>query len=80
MKKNLHDNSLTTIENLHHQLFDLLDNKLVEHPMHFGSSLRGSMAYWTKCRVELTDMITQLGFPSFFFTLSAADTKVARAA
>ena len=43
--------------------------------MRFGSSLRGTRAYWTKCQAELTDMITQLGCPSLFFTLSAADTK-----
>lgn len=43
--------------------------------MQFGSSLRGTRAYWTKCRFELTDMITQLGCPYLFFTLSAADTK-----
>lgn len=75
LKKNLHDNSSTTIENLCHQLSDLPDNNLVEHLMRFGSSLRGTRAYWTKFQSELTDMITQLGFPSLFLTLSAADTK-----
>ena len=67
MKKNLHDNSPKTI--------DLPDNKLVENLMRFGSSLRGTRAYWTKFQAELTDMITQLGCPSFFFTLSVTDTK-----
>jgi len=43
--------------------------------MWFGSSLRDTRAYWTKFRSKLTDMITQLGCPSLFFTLSAADTK-----
>lgn len=43
--------------------------------MQCGSSLRATRAYWTKCRSKLTDMITQLGCPSLFFTLSAADTK-----
>jgi len=43
--------------------------------MWFGSSLRGTRAYWTKCQYELMDMITQLGCPYLFFTLSAADTK-----
>jgi ATP-dependent DNA helicase PIF1 len=75
VKKNIHDNSPTTIEALRQQLLDLPDNKLAEHLMHFGSSLRGTRAYWTKCRTELTDMITQLGCPTLFFTLSAADTK-----
>jgi hypothetical protein len=75
VKKNIHDNSPTTIEALRQQLLDLPDNKLAEHLMRFGSSLRGTRAYWTKCRTELTDMITQLGCPTLFFTLSAADTK-----
>ena len=36
---------------------------------------RSTRAYWTKCRSELTDMITQLGSPTLFFSLSAVDTK-----
>jgi hypothetical protein len=75
VKKNIHDNSPTTIEVLCQQLTDLPDNKLAEHLMRFGSSLRATRAYWTKCRTELTDMITQMDCPSLFFTLSAADTK-----
>ena len=47
-KKHLHDNSPITVEELRHQLSDLLDNKLVEHLMWFGSSLRGTRPYWTK--------------------------------
>lgn len=74
-KKHFHDNSPTTFKELHHQLSNLLDNKLVEHLMQFGSSLRGKRAYWTKCQSELTDMITQLGCPYLFFTLSATNTK-----
>ena len=74
VKKNLHDNSPTTIDNLRQQIYDLPDNKLVEHLMRFGSSIRGTMAYWTKFRAELTDMFTQLGCPYFFFTLTAPDT------
>ena len=74
-KKHLHDNSPTIVEELHHQLSDLLDNKLGEHLMWFGSSLRGIRAYQTKCRSELTNMITQLGCPYLFFTLSVPNTK-----
>ena len=73
--KKLHDKSRTTIEELRHQLSDLPDNKLVEHIMWFGSSLSGTRTYWTKCQSELTNMITQLGFPSLFFTLSATNTE-----
>ena len=43
--------------------------------MRFGFSLRGTREYWLKCRSELRDMITQLGCPSLFFTLSEADIK-----
>ena len=75
MKKHLHDNSPTTIEELCHQISDLPNNKLGNHIMRFGSSLRGTRAYRTKCRSELTDMITQLGCPYLFFTLSVAVTK-----
>ena len=45
VKKNIHDNSTTTIEVLCQQLTDLPDNKLADHLMHFGSSLRGTGAY-----------------------------------
>ena len=58
INKHLHDNSPTTTEKLCHQLSNLPNNKLVEHLMQFGSSLIGTREYWTKCRSELTDMIT----------------------
>jgi len=41
--------------------------------MRFGHVLRGTCAYWTKCRVELCDLVQQIGSPTIFFTLSAAD-------
>ena len=43
--------------------------------MHFGSCLRGKKEYWNICHSELTDMISQIGCPTLFFTLSAVDTK-----
>lgn len=51
------------------------DEQLAEQVMRFGSSLRGTRSFWHKAKNELTDMISQLGCPTFFFTLSAADTK-----
>ena len=39
VKKNIHDNSPTTILELWQQLIDLPDNKLAEHLMRFGSIL-----------------------------------------
>ncbi|XP_059076823.1 uncharacterized protein LOC131057818 [Cryptomeria japonica] len=41
--------------------------------MRFGTSLRGTRSYWAKCRAELTNMLHQIGSPTIFFTLSAAD-------
>jgi len=75
VKKNLHDNSPTTIQDLCQQLINLPDNKLDENVMCFGSSLSGTWAYWTKCHTKPTNMITQLGCPTLFFTLSETDTK-----
>ena len=57
------------------QLYDLLKNKLAEKLMHFGSFLRGSRGYWTKCHSELINIINQWGCPTLFFTFSAVDTK-----
>ena len=39
----------------------------------FTAAVRGSPAYWQKTRYELLAMINQLGIPTFFLTLSAAD-------
>ncbi|XP_059076743.1 uncharacterized protein LOC131876007 [Cryptomeria japonica] len=43
--------------------------------MCFAASLQGTRAYWKRSRKDLTIMIHQLGAPTLFFTLSAADTK-----
>ena len=57
------------------QLQDTPNDKINERVTRFGSSLRGTRSYWNKNRVELTNMINQQGTPTFFFTLSATDTK-----
>ena len=41
--------------------------------MRFGTVLRGTRAYWSKCHQELSDLIQQIGCPKIFFTLSAVD-------
>src|SRR5277367_6234481 len=41
----------------------------------FLKCLRSSAAYWQSRRKELIAMIRQLGFPSIFFTFSAAESK-----
>jgi len=41
--------------------------------MYYGVSLRGTRAYWKQRCSELIQMVRQLGTPTVFFTLSAAD-------
>ena len=66
MKKNIEDGIPTTIEDLHKELIIVPHTKLAERLMHFGSCIRGTKAYWNICRSELTDMISQIGFPTLF--------------
>lgn len=39
-----------------------------------GGTLRGTRSFWFKRCDELLDMVSQLGAPTAFLTLSAADT------
>ena len=41
--------------------------------MFMGSNIRGSKAYWKSRCGELRDMVEQLGLPTIFLTMSAAD-------
>lgn len=41
--------------------------------MYYGTNLRGTRAYWRQRCSELIQMVRQLGTPTIFFTLSAAD-------
>ena len=75
VEKSIHDNALKIIHDLRQHLINVPGNKVAKHLMQFGSSLRGTRAYWTKHRSELIDLITQLGCSTLFFTLSAIDTK-----
>ena len=75
IKKNIEDNFPTTISKLNTRLEQTPSDKLPDQIMRFGASLRGTRSFWHKSKNELTDMISQLGCPTFFFTLSAADTK-----
>ena len=76
VKKNLEDTLPPTVLELINQLQDMPNEKIGERVARFGSSLRGTCSYWNKSRAELTNMINQQGTPMFFFTLSAADTKL----
>lgn len=75
VKKYIENNLPTTVSDLRQCLRDSPDSRLPKQIMRFGSALRGTRSFWNRRRSELTDMITQIGSPTFFFTLSAADTK-----
>lgn len=53
----------------------MLDDKLPEHLMRFGSSIHGTKPFWNHCNAKLSYMTIQIGCPTLFFTLSVADTK-----
>ena len=65
-----------TVLELVNQLEDMPNEKIGERVARSGSSLCGTRFYRNKnYRAELTNMINQQGTPTFFFTLSATDTK-----
>ena len=74
-KKNIEYGIPTTIEDFCKELIEFPDTKLAEWLMRFGSFLQGTKAYWNICHSDITNMISQISCPTFFFTLSAADTK-----
>ena len=74
-KKNLEDTLPPTVHELVNQLQDMPNDKIGEWVVRFGYSLCGTRSYWNKSRTELTNMTNQQGTSTFFFTLSAADTK-----
>ena len=43
--------------------------------MRISCCLRGTRSFWHKAKNELKEMISQLGCPKFYLTLSAANTK-----
>ena len=49
------------------------DTSFAKSVYHFGSSLAGSPSYWSLQRSRLVQMVEQLGLPTHFITLSAAD-------
>ncbi|KAK3907787.1 ATP-dependent DNA helicase [Frankliniella fusca] len=57
------------------RLKTLLQEKphLIKKLMYYSSNLRGTRSYWNARCGELTDMVSQLGLPTFFLTLSSAD-------
>ena len=75
VKKNIEDTLPLIVLELVNQLEDMPNEKIGERVARFGYSLCGTHSYWNKSRAELTNMINQQGTPTFFFTLSATDTK-----
>ena len=51
----------TTMEELRQHLRNLLDSRLGERLIRFGTILRGTCACWSKRRQELSDLIQQIG-------------------
>lgn len=49
------------------------DQSLLNHIMVYTSNLRSTKPYWNQRCSELLSMVEQLGKPTIFFTLSAAD-------
>ncbi|XP_059073384.1 uncharacterized protein LOC131874156 [Cryptomeria japonica] len=72
VKRGFHDMPIT-INELHQHMENMPQSHLADRLMRFGTSLRGTRSYWAKCRAELIDMLHQIGSPTIFFTLSAAD-------
>ncbi|XP_057825708.1 uncharacterized protein LOC131037537 [Cryptomeria japonica] len=72
IKRNLGELPITIME-LRKHMENIPNSHLADRLMQFGTTLRGTRSYWTKCRAELTDMLHQIGTPTIFFTLSAID-------
>ena len=49
--------------------------EFIKNVQAYSGSIRGTQAYWIKKRGEVEAMVQQLGMPTFFVTLSAADIR-----
>ncbi|KAK3933276.1 ATP-dependent DNA helicase [Frankliniella fusca] len=64
------------IKNMNVELFKEMvteNNKIPKNIMVYSSNIRGSRSYWSTRSMELQAMVSQIGVPSLFFTLTAAD-------
>ena len=61
-----------TVEDLR-QLAEQGDTSFAKSVYHYGTNLAGSPAYWSQQRARLVQMVEELGLPTLFVTLSAAD-------
>lgn len=65
---------LRNIENIQ-QLTEKVNQQpsILKKLLAFGAKIHGTSAYWFKQQCELLSMVNQLGVPTVFLTLSAAD-------
>lgn len=75
IKECIENNLPTTVSDIWQCFYDFPNSKFQKQVMCFGAVLWGTHSYWNKWRCELIDMIAQIWSPTFFFTLSAVDTK-----
>ncbi|XP_059070441.1 uncharacterized protein LOC131860092 [Cryptomeria japonica] len=75
IRTNIEEAFPSNLQALREHLQNTPDDQLPKQLLRFGATLRGTRAYWNKSRKELTTMISQLGTPTLFFTLSSTDTK-----
>lgn len=75
VKKKIEDTLPTTVAELRLHIKNMPSSMLLDQIMQFISGLRGTHSFYNKCKTDLIDMITQIGSTTFFFTLSAANTK-----
>ena len=61
-----------TVDDLR-QLAEQGDSSFAKSIFHYGTNLAGSPAYWSQQRARLVQMVDELGLPTLFITLSAAD-------
>ncbi|XP_059064700.1 uncharacterized protein LOC131856792 [Cryptomeria japonica] len=75
IRTNIEEAFPSNLQALRERLQSTPDDHLPKQLLRFGATLRGTRAYWNKSRKEFTAMISQLGTPTLFFTLSLVDTK-----
>ena len=75
VKQSQEHNTPTTIRELHIYLQEIYTYNILEHVMHFIGHLHWTTTFWTLCKSELKNMITQLQCPTLFSTLNGGNTK-----
>ena len=71
MRKNSSPLNTSMFQNYKEQIQNIVKS---DHTFYFINSIKGSQAYSKKLQSEVLAMIKQLSYPSFFLTLSCADS------